>query len=216
LDDRRQRFIHKSLRVIVEELGETRRLAPGPLPEAPLPAQTPGDGKPGEPRPEPSGKAPQPVARRVQVPAGCTVNVLVLPAGEEADEIAGLMLAQLLDNRGYSAAVASASSLVGEVLAMAEQRQTHVVCVSAMPPGSVARARYLCKRLREKHADLRIIAGLWAFRGELAPTNSRLALTAPGQLVFTLREAQEHIDHLAQPFQVAGKTTGDQPAGPPS
>ena len=76
-----------------------------------------------------------------------------------------------------------------------------------MPPGSVARARYLCKRLQEKHADLRIIVGLWAFRGELAATSSRLALAAPGQLVVNLREAQEHIDHLAQPFMVAGKTS---------
>jgi hypothetical protein len=81
-----------------------------------------------------------------------------------------------------------------------------------MPPGSVARARYLRKRLHEKHADLRIIVGLWAFRGELAPTNSRLGLTAPGQLVINLREAQEHVDHLAQSFMVAGKASGDQPA----
>jgi predicted PurR-regulated permease PerM/CheY-like chemotaxis protein len=216
VDGRRRRFIHKSLRVIVEELGEKQELPPGPPPEEPPQAQAPSDGKPGEPPPEPSGKAPQPPAVRFEVPAGCTVNVLVLPAGEEADEIAGLMLAQLLEGRGYSAAVASASSLVGEALAMVEQPQAHVVCVSAMPPGSVARARYLCKRLREKHADLRIIVGLWAFRGDLEPTNSRLALTAPGQLVINLREAQEHIDHLAQPFMVAGKATGDQPAGPPS
>ena len=217
LDDRRERFIHKSLRVIVEELGEKQPLPPGPLPEEPPQVRTPGNGKPGEPpRPEPSGKAPEPLVARVQVPVGCTVNVLVLPAGEEADEIAGLMLAQLLEGRGYRAAVSSASALVGEVLAMVEQRQTHVVCVSAMPPGSVARARYLCKRLREKHADLRIIVGLWAFRGDLEPTNSRLALTAPGQLVINLREAQEHIDLLAQPFMVAEKAAGDQPAGPPS
>ncbi len=216
VDGRRRRFIHKSLRVIVEELGEKQELPPGPPPEEPPQAQAPSDGKPGEHPPEPSGKAPQPPAVRFEVPAGCTVNVLVLPAGEEADEIAGLMLAQLLEGRGYSAAVASASSLVGEALAMVEQPQAHVVCVSAMPPGSVARARYLCKRLHEKHADLRIIVGLWAFRGKLVPTNSRLALAAPGQLVVNLREAQEHIDQLAQPFMVVGKAAGDRPAGPPS
>jgi hypothetical protein len=124
---------------------------------------------------------------------------LVLPAGEEADEIAGLMLAQLLEDRGYCATVSSAISLVGEMLAMVEP-QSHVVCVSAMPPGSVARARYLYKRLREKYADLRIIVGLWAFRGKLAPTNSRLAPMAPGQMVTNLREAQE-------PFMEAGKST---------
>ena len=156
LDSRRQRFIHKSLRVIVEESGRDAATAPRPGAQEPLPLQTPGDKEPGGPRPEPSGQAPQPPVVRVQVPVGRTVNVLILPAGEEADEIAGLMLAQLLEGRGYTATVASASSLVGEVLAMIEQGQAHVVCVSAMPPGSVARARYLCKRLHEKHADLRI------------------------------------------------------------
>ena len=216
LDDRRQRFIHKSLRVIVEELGEKQPPPPGALPEEPPRVQTPGDGKPGEPEPEPTGKAPQPAVVRVQVPVGYTVNVLVLPAGEEADEIAGLMLAQLLEGRGYCATVSSASSLVGEMVAMVEQRQAHVVCVSATPPGSVARARYLCKRLHEKHADLRMIVGLWAFRGELAPTNSRLGLTAPGQLVVNLREAQDRIDQLAQPFPAATKDDGIPPDGPPS
>jgi hypothetical protein len=202
LDHRRQRFIHKSLRVIIEELGENQ----GPMPDELPQAQAPNDGELEGFRPEPSGKTPLPPLVRVQVPEGSTVNVVVLPAGEEADEIAGLMLAQLLKGRGYCAVVASASSLVGEVLVMVEQRQAHVVCVSAMPPGSVARARYLCRRLHQKHADLRIIVGLWAFRGKLAPTTSRLALAAPGQLVVNLREAQEHIDQLAQPFKVAPKT----------
>jgi predicted PurR-regulated permease PerM len=213
LDHRRQRFIHKSLRVIVEELGEKPELPPAnPLSEEPPQAQTPSVGNHQEPGPpEPTGKAPQPPMVPVQVPEGSTVNVLVLPAGEEADEIAGLMLAQLLESRGYCAAVASASSLVGEVLAMIEQRQAHVVCVSAMPPGSVARARYLCKRLHQKHADLRIIVGLWAFSGKLVPTTTRLALAAPGQLVVNLREAQQHIDQLAQPFMVAPTSIGDQP-----
>jgi predicted PurR-regulated permease PerM len=217
LDDRRQRFIHKSLRVIVEELGEKQPLPPGSPPEPPQ-VRASGDGKPGEPLPlqESSDKAPPSSVVHVRVPAGCTVHVLILPAGEEADEIAGLMLAQLLEGRGYSASVSSASSLVGEVLAMVEQQQACLVCVSAMPPGSVARARYLCKRLHEKHANLRIIVGLWAFRGELARTNSRLALAAPGQLVVNLREAQEHIDRLAQPFTVVEETTADHTANPPS
>jgi hypothetical protein len=74
----------------------------------------------------------------------------------------------------------------------------------------LTRARYLCKRLHQKHADLRIIVGLWAFGGKLAPTNSRLALAAPGQLVVNLREAQEHIDQPAQPFKAAPKSIGGQ------
>ena len=145
---------------------------------------------------------------RVRVPPGRTVNVLILPAGEEADEIAGLMLAQLLDGCGYCATVSSAASLVGEVLAAVEGRQANVVCVSAMPPGSVARARYLCKRLHEKHAELQPLVGLWAFRGHLAPAAERLALATPGQLVTTLQDAQEHIGHLAQPFLAGGQAGG--------
>ena len=206
VDDQRQRFIHKSLRAIVEELGEKQRTPADLLPEELPQVQAPSDEKPSESRPNSSPKAPPPAAH-AQVPAGCTVNVLVLPAGEEADEIAGLMLAQLLGGRGYGATVASPLSQAGEVLAMIEQRQPYLICVSAMPPGAVARARDLCKRLHEKHAGLRIIVCLWAFRGERAPANSRLALTTPGHLVISLREAQNRIDHLAQPLMVAGITT---------
>jgi methylmalonyl-CoA mutase cobalamin-binding subunit len=216
LDTRRQRFIHQSLRVIIEELGEKPPLGAAASPEAPPPPQTPGNGKPGAPGLEAAGQAPQPAVVRAVVPAGCTVNVLILPAGEEGDEIAGLMLTQLLAGRGYSATVAPASALVGEVLALVEQRQAHVACVSALPPGSVARARYLCKRLHDKHAGLALLVGLWAFRGKLTPTTSRLALTGPGQVVITLREAQDRIDHLAQPFLAAGKTPENPAPRPPA
>ena len=80
-------------------------------------------------------------------PAKGAPDVVCLPANEEAKEIACAMLAQLLDSRGYCVVTASAVLLIGEKAALVEEHRTATVCISAVAPNPVARARPLCKWL---------------------------------------------------------------------
>ncbi len=95
-----------------------------------------------------------------------------------ADELAGMMLAQVVDIRGCvmeavpAAAMAAASQLVDYV----EQREADVVCISAAPPAAVAHARRLHMRLRRRFPDLKLVVGSVEFtgrteRGESADRN---------------------------------------------
>lgn len=88
-------------------------------------------------------------------------RVLCLPASNEADELAALMLARLLGEAGVPAVVLSAKLMTGELLEKAVTAAPSLVCISAVPPGSVLPAAHLCKRLRERLGGTLITVGLW-------------------------------------------------------
>jgi predicted PurR-regulated permease PerM len=155
--------------------------SPAPLPEAPVPER------------EPAG----------HVPKDCTVNVALLPAHDEADEISGLMLAQLLEFRGYCAFPMSVTKLASELVEAVEQKAAHMVVVSAMPPAAVAHSRYLCKRLHARFPDVNMVVGLWTMRGDLIKAKERVTCIASVQVSSTFAQALEQIGQLAQPVIVA-------------
>lgn len=189
LDEHRHQFIRQSMRGMVEELGEEQkahaiRNAAGQTEKAAKdqPIDAPA------PKPLPS------------IPRDCTVNVLCLPAKDEADEIVALMLAQVLDLRGYRATTASADSLASELVEMVEARGAHIVCVSAMPPSAVAHARYLCKRIHLRFPELPMMIGLWLAKGDLRKAKHRIACSESVRMVTTLAQAEHEIDQRAQPI----------------
>ena len=124
--------------------------------------------------------------------------VLCLPARDEADEIAGLMLVQLLRQRGIAARVVSTKTLSGEMIEQVGAEQASVVCVSALPPFAATHARYLSKRLRPKFPQLRLIVGLWQERGLTKKTQDRLIATGINRLVTTLSDAVVELELLSR------------------
>ena len=115
-----------------------------------------------------------------------TASVLCLPARDEADEIAGLMLVQLLCQRGVAARVLSAVTLSGEMLEQVDADSTSVVCVSALPPFAAIHLRYLCKRLRPRFPHLRIVVGIWQTAGVGEKTQERLKVIGIDAMATTL------------------------------
>jgi len=95
------------------------------------------------------------------------VRILGCPARDGADEVALVMLQLLLGPTRYEIEVMGEEKLASEVVAEAGEKQASLVCIAAVQPGGLAHTRYLCKRLRAQFPDLKIIVGLWGFRGEL-------------------------------------------------
>ena len=95
----------------------------GPTPSPPPPKAIPTD---------------RPRRRCATIPKECVITVVCLPAHDQADEIVGVMLGQLLELRGYCAVPVSHNVLASEMLAEVENRQADIVCVSALPPAAVA------------------------------------------------------------------------------
>jgi hypothetical protein len=89
-------------------------------------------------------------------------KIMCLPVRDDADEIAGIMLAQLLDRAGYSATPIPIGS-VERMLAEVAGADPEVVCLSALPPYAISHARGIYRRLRAQHSRATIIIGLWNY-----------------------------------------------------
>ncbi len=87
--------------------------------------------------------------------------ILLLPAYHEADELAALMLSQVLAESGVATTVLSSTLLASEEVAQAVALAPRIVCISSIPPASSIAARALCKRLRSQLPGTRIIVGVW-------------------------------------------------------
>lgn len=171
LDDEEGQAIFHDARVIVEDLG-SRALEMGGESGSNGSASEAGSREPGE------------------------TQVLSLPARSEVDEIAALMLAQLLEARGIGTKTLSVSALASDQLDEVAREKIHLVCVATVPIDGHLHARYLCKRLRERFPDAKIVAAI------LVPGDGQeIKLHEPAmpanEIVATLAEAVAAVCALA-------------------
>ena len=125
--------------------------------------------------------------------------ILCLPARDEADEIAGMMLAQLLATGECLVQSVSFATAAGELLDLVEKRTPDVVCISATPPAAVMHARHLCKLVRGRFPQVPVVVGLWDAQVDLGKARARIGGAATTYVVTTLAEAQEQVRLLIQP-----------------
>ena len=125
-------------------------------------------------------------------------QVLGCPAHDAADELALLMLQQLLDPARYRMAIISPETLAGEVLSMVERQHIGLICVAALPPGAMAPVRYLCKRLRARFPDCRVVVGRWGPEDGIENSRMRFHELGADEVGTTLLETRNQISQLSQ------------------
>jgi len=127
-----------------------------------------------------------------------TQHVLGFPADGKADEVALLTLEKLLDSMRYKTEILSADMLASEMVSLVQQKQPRLICIGTVAPGGLAHARYLCKRIRARCPEVKILVGRWGFSGNLE--NARATLTSAGadRIASTLLEARDHLTQLIQ------------------
>jgi hypothetical protein len=128
------------------------------------------------------------------------IIVLCLPAQSQADEIVGLMLAQLLELKGQRAVAASQVSLASEMMELIETQKAAVVCISALPPAAVSHSRYLCKRLHARFPDMPTVVGLWTSKTNPKTSLERLSTGKRVCAVSSLKDAIAEIREMVQPL----------------
>jgi hypothetical protein len=126
------------------------------------------------------------------------LSILCLPARSEADEIAAMMLAQVLETSGCRAQAKLITALAGEMVDLVDQcTAADVICISATPPAAVMHARYLCRKLCGQLPVAKLIVGLWDAHGDLHKARERIGCDAI--VVATLTAAQEQIGTPTRP-----------------
>jgi predicted PurR-regulated permease PerM len=124
--------------------------------------------------------------------------VLGLPACDEVDEVALLLLRHLGRADGQDVRVSGSGDQSSGMLSLVQQERPAVVFVAALAPGGLAQARYLCRRLHSQFPTLRIVVGRWGCRRD--PKKSRKVLLQAGadRVVTTLREARGQLTRLTR------------------
>ena len=122
------------------------------------------------------------------------VRVLACPARDEADRVALEMLEQLLDPNRWSVEVVGVDVLTGELLEQAAAEPPALICVGALPPGGLARTRYLCKRLRSQFPLSKIIVGRWGLEGSVEENRAQFVEAGADLMSTTLLEARKQLN----------------------
>lgn len=156
---------------------------------------------------------PPPAASEVPATLRPRLSVIFLPAADATDELAARMLARTLAPEHYEVEVLSRTSLKGEMLERVSQMQPDAIVVSAMPPGALLHARYLCHKLRGLAVDASIIVGLWDAQGDLGKATARLSASCANTVVSSVAAALEALAELRQ-LRAQGVTQANHSTAP--
>lgn len=181
LDEETQNFIYQSTREIVEELAEADA------------AQ----------KSEGTTEAFSEISRS-ESDETSSVDVVCIPARDEADDVVAMLLAQLLERKGRRAQ----SILIGttaEMLSQVAELNPGVVCISALPPFAMQHTRSLYAKLRTQSPDLFIAVCLWQFEGDPQKAAARLKLAKGHGFFTTLPQVLQHIAFRAEEIAVSTK-----------
>ncbi len=215
LDETRREFVMLSSTELVAELSEHKSTAPCPPPPepasgAPAPATVQmaeehaeaeayavshGGSGPGSPS-DPLHPAP----------------VICIPAGDQADELCATMLAQLLEQGGYSTMLLPTASVTVEILERLAEDASTILCIAALPPFVFTQARTLCQTIREQLPHNRILIGLWQSPQDPVLTRERFGSARPDCVVTTLAGALQQIEHWQAPREAETTAEAIRPA----
>lgn len=119
-------------------------------------------------------------------------SILCIPARDEADELVGRMLAQLLEGTDHQVAAIPIGS-VERMLTAVTERKPDVLVISALPPFAITHARSLCRRVRQRCPGVKIVVGFWGSHEEMKNMQERLGPDCSDHLVYTLSQAEVQI-----------------------
>ena len=136
-------------------------------------------------------------------------GVLAIASRDALDEVALAMLGKLVDPGRIDWKVASSQALASDVVAAVRESGVGVVVLLSVPPGGLAHARYLCKRLRTFGPALHIVVvrpGLYAQDRDAQWQTLREA--GANRVAATLADAVSELNKAAM-LQVVAEPTLD-------
>jgi predicted PurR-regulated permease PerM len=120
--------------------------------------------------------------------------VICIPAGDQADELTAMVLAQLLEQSCHNTLLLPTASVTPEILERLGQDRGTILCISALPPFVFTQTRTLCQRIREQLPENRILVGLWRSPQSAEMMRERFGSARPDRVVTTLAEAMAQIE----------------------
>ena len=124
------------------------------------------------------------------------LRVLACPARDQADRLALEMLRQLLDPAKWVVEIAAVETLTADLVAQVAEQAPALVCIGALPPGGLAHTRYLCKKLRARFPEVKIVVGRWGLTGDVEANREQLQDAGADLTATTLLETRSQLTSL--------------------
>jgi hypothetical protein len=122
------------------------------------------------------------------------IAIVCTYASGEANELAAVMLTQLLERAGYHSLMLTADAVSEYILRGLAAENDAVVFVCALPPFAFSESRKLCQRIREYLAGNRIAVALWSSREDTDEMQARFGPARPDVVVTTLAQSVLQVE----------------------
>ncbi len=159
----------------------------------------------------PAGNATVPVAYESEAQQK-RAPIICIPAGDPADELSAMVLAQLLEQSFHNTLLLPTESVTPEILERLGQDSGTILCISAMPPFVFTQTRTLCQRIREQLPENRILIGLWQSGQSPEIMRERFGSARPDRVVTTLAAALAMIEEWQHGCAVPAEAPAGQQA----
>ena len=133
---------------------------------------------------------------RANVSVPIRLRILACPARDEADRLALEMLRQLLDPAKWVVEVAAVETLTADLVGEVAEQAPALVCIGALPPGGMAHARYLCKKLRARFPEVKIIVGRWGLTDGVEANREQFQDAGANLTATTMLETRSQLNSL--------------------
>lgn len=116
----------------------------------------------------------------------------------ELDALAGEMLSHALALEGIAASFQPPASLDADYVAKLDLKGADIVCLSYFTTSPIIPARQVCRRLRRRWPNVRVVLALWNAPPELLASDALKALQVDA-VVTSVQEAVRRIHRLVSP-----------------
>ncbi len=122
------------------------------------------------------------------------IAIVCTYAAGEANELAAVMLTQLLQRAGYHSLMLTADAVSEYILRGLAAENDAVVFVCALPPFAFSESRKLCQRIREYLAENRVAVALWHSSEDTDEMQARFGPAHPDVVVTTLAQSVLQVE----------------------
>ena len=120
-------------------------------------------------------------------------RVVCVPASAYRDELAGEMLVQLLRKRGFEAENLPARLKHEELIDRTAKLEPECICLSVLPPTSIAQARHIALDIHERLGSVTILVGVWNARFDAEKLKERSRAAHADEVAVSLADAAERV-----------------------
>src|SRR5262249_18302846 len=139
------------------------------------------------------------------------VRILGCPARGAQDLLALEMLCQVLDPMRWKVDITPVEALAAEVVARVVKEAPAVVCIGSLPPGGLAQKGYICKRLRTRVQEVKILVGRWGLVDNLQRTQEQFTEAGADALTTAILETRNQLEAM-HPLLASYSATGRRQA----